>query len=887
MLKMENELLLDVQLDGSSLGFAILGYQDGGRFWLALSELMDVLQFPVNVDAASGRAGGWYVKEERAFSLDLNAGEVVSGNQSFDVGDQAIAYQGDIFVLAEALESWFPIILNPRVRQLALDVETTETIPLQARLSRSRSRSFAGPGAASREPELPFQATPYRFIGSHATDVRLNMTSVLDDEEDSSTSLGGNYSVLSRGDLAWMTSTIAISGSKDEDVSDGRFKLERSDLDGPLRLEHVEVGDVDAGARGLLIRGGGAQEGLTGLFSDEQVDLRGDIPPGWEVELYRNGVLIDAITEVGGDAQYEFLDVPLEFGENRFEFVFYGPFGEERREEEVYYAGRSELGLGEVSYELAAVQDGRSVFDVRQGATKGDVDTGRFLGDFNLGLASNAVASFGVDSFVFNDERKQDYSAGLSVNFARLQTSAGYEDRALAQDEATGLVRARLGDSTTSSLRYTRYMEGDIPESLVPADRPEWRGSASLSTRVASVPVNFDAIHQEREQSNSSSASIGTTVSTESGIRVSKSFYYDRDDNASDVDERTGGVLNVSTSMRPWRFRAGVGYGISPDTEVNSVNASANLRVDSNMTMNFDVNHSARSDYTTYRAGFNWLLDYLQVSPQIIYDSNERWVGLVSLSTSFNPQPGRSWPAVDRLSQTNHGAVHARAFVDQNGNGVMDGNEQGLEDVRIDAVQAWRLAHTEPDGSGYITRLRKNRVTDVAIDPSSLPGIDMVPVSPGVSVKPRPGSWSEVNFPVIQSMELEGHVYSQSGDGNEQVEVERAPVQLLNDDGEVVASQRTAFDGFFLFAGVPPGNYQLGLSGPMAQRVVEQPEVIEVTAEGGVIAGLNIVLGPAEQRQLILEQVSPATTNSFAPSGVAPTLATEPEPEPEPYPEPE
>jgi len=883
-LKLENELLLDVQLDNSSLGFAILGYQDGDRFWLSLSELMDVLQFPINVDADSGRAGGWFIDETRAFSLNLTDASVSSGGESFSVNGQAVAFEGDIFVLESALEAWFPILLDARIRELALSVETTETIPLQARLSRSRGRIFSGAGAASREPELPFQETPYRFLGSHATDIRLNLNSVLEDEDDRSTSVGGNYSILSRGDLAWMTSTIAVTGSKNDDVSDGRFKLERSDLDGPLRLEYVEIGDVDAGSRGMLVRGGGAQEGLTGLFSDEQVDLRGDIPPDWEVELYRNGVLVD-FQVVGGNAQYEFLDVPLEFGENRFELVFYGPFGEERREERVFFAGRSGLSLGEVSYELAAVQDGRSVFDVRQGSSKGDVDTGRFLADFNIGLASNAVASLGVDSFVADDEREQDYSAGLSVNFARLQTSAGYERRALAQDEATGLLRARVGSVTTTSLRYTHYLDDGLPAELTPADRPQWRSDVSLSTRIGAVPLNFDGIHQEREQSSASSASVGTTISTEGGARVSKSFYYDRNNEAGLTDERTGGVLNVSTGLRPWRFRAGVGYSLSPETEINTVNASANVRIDSNMTMNFDVNHSARSDYTTYRAGFNWLLDYLQVSPQIIYDSNERWVGLVSLSTSLNPRPGRTWPAVDRMSQTGYGAVHARAFLDENGNGVMDGDENGLEGVRVDAVQAWRLAHTEPDGSGYLTRLSKDRITDVAIDPSTLADVDMTPTTQGVSVKPRPGRWSQVDFPVIRTMELEGHVYRRDQAGTEMVPLERAPILLLNEQGDVVARQRTAFDGFFLFADVPPGVFSLELAEALQDRVFQAPGRVGVSAEGGVIQDLDFVLAPAAQRQLgnkrLIEGEIPQVELLPAESVVS-KLTAEPEPETEP-----
>jgi len=882
-LALDGELLLDVRLDGRSLDFSILGYRDESRFWLSLAELMDVLQFPVNVDAGAGRAGGWYIREERSFSLDLAAGKVSSGEQVFEIGGQAVIFQGDLFVTMAALERWFPIVLAPLIRQLQLDVSTTETIPLQARLSRSRSERVSGASGLSREPQLPYQQTPYRATGPHATDIRLNTSSVLEDEDDTSTSLGGSYSILSRGDLAWMTSTIALSGSKDDDISDGRFKLERSDLDGPMKLEHVEVGDVDASSRGLLIRGGGAQEGETGLFADEQVDLRGDVPPNWEVELYRNGVLID-FQVVGGAAQYEFLDVPLEFGENRFEFVLYGPFGEERREELVRFAGRSALELGDVSYELAAVQDGRSVLDVRSPSPKGQVDTGRFLSNFNIGLATNAVASVGVDSFVANDNREQDYSASLSVNFATFQANVGYRNRALAQDEATGLIRARLNASTTTSMRYTQFFKGGLDEELVSTDRQRWNGNVNLFTRVASLPLNVDAFHQQREQSSASSASAGTTFTNSLGVRFSKSFFYDRDDQAGSVDERTGGSINVSTSMRPWSFRTGIGYGISPDSEINNVNASANLRVDSRMRLNFDVNHSAQTDFTTYRAGFNWLLDSLQISPQVIYDSNERWVGLVSVSTSFSPRPDRVWPEIERLSQTQSGGAYAKAYLDNNGNGVMDQGEEGVEGVRIEAVQSWRSAETEADGRAYINRLRAERVTDIAIDSSSLTDIELRPVAPGVSIRPRPGSWSRIDFPVIRTMELEGYVRTHIQGADDDLEpVERAQIQLLRENGQFVATQRTAFDGFFLFSAVPPGVYELRLGDQWSSRVEEKPRMMSVNANGGVIQDLDFVLAMPEGRQLI--ESAPRGVSPEPP--VSPGFAPFPVERPSTLPEPE
>src|SRR3546814_19601432 len=56
----------------------------------------------------------------------------------------------------------------------------------------------------------------------------------------------------------------------------------------------------------------------------DKTDFRGDLPAGWDAELYRNGQLL-AFTSPNSDGRYEFIDVPLQYGANRFEIILYGP----------------------------------------------------------------------------------------------------------------------------------------------------------------------------------------------------------------------------------------------------------------------------------------------------------------------------------------------------------------------------------------------------------------------------------------------------------------------------------------------------------------------------------------------------------------------------------
>lgn len=864
--RIETELLLEVLLDGTSLDTSILAYKKEGKIFLSFAELMDAVRFPINTDAATGQAGGWFITEEREFLLDLNQDVVFSDNLRFEPGDGVVVFENQIFVALPVIENWLPLKLEPFIRQLALNVTPVEPIPLQKSIQRRSSRVAGGIGAISREPELPFQETPYELIGRHATNLRVNTSSALRDADDSSTSFQSGYSLLSRGDLAWMTSTIALTGNDQDEVTDGRIKLERNLEESFRYVDYLELGDVDTGSRGALIRGGGAEAGVQGTFSDESVDLRGDVPPGWEVELYRNGVLID-VQVVGDAAQYEFLEVPLEFGENRFEFVLYGPFGEEKRDERIVFAG-SGLNFGEVSYSLSAVQDGESLIEGFQATQKGDEGTGRYRGSLNLGLGFDTTARLNVDSFEVDGDRLYDASIGFSTSFAKVQTSLGYNSRERSLDSITGQVRGRLGQETSATLRYSEFVTAGLSEQLIPEDRNLWSLDSSLASRIFANPFNLNVNHDERQSSSLTRASFGTTIPTP-WSRVSKAFFYQRQEQDGNVDGSSGGTLNLSIDHDPWRFRSGGAYSISPKSQVTSVFGSANIQIDRAMRLNFDVTHNPLGDYTNYRMGFSWALDYVQISPQVSYDSNERWVGLVSFSTSFNPRPGRYLPAIDRLSQAGYGAVHARVFMDDNGNGIWNENEEGLGDARIHAVQAFRTTESAEDGDAYLTRLRSDYVTDIAIDPLSLPDFDLDATTPGASVRPRPGSWSTVDFPVVRTMELEGYVRHEIDGGKELVPAPRVLVRLLDSEGKSISQQRTVFDGFYLFSDVAPGTYNLELRGELDGRLVEKPGQITVTSAGGVIRDLNFTIA-AESRALIVAENPDSTEESDSPRTIVP-----------------
>jgi len=84
----------------------------------------------------------------------------------------------------------------------------------------------------------------------------------------------------------------------------------------------------------------------------DRITLDGDLPIGWEVELYRNEVLLDfRVDQISG--RYSFQNVPLLFGNNILRLAFYGPQGQVREELKQIRVGPEQIKPGEHRYRFA------------------------------------------------------------------------------------------------------------------------------------------------------------------------------------------------------------------------------------------------------------------------------------------------------------------------------------------------------------------------------------------------------------------------------------------------------------------------------------------------------------------------------------------------------
>ena len=842
-LKIENELLLELRLDGKKLGLDILGYQRGNDFLISLEELLTGLEFPISVNSTQGQANGWYISQNRGFTLDMKRGVVISNGKTLPLGKtEAVIFEGTLFVETNVIQRWFPLQLSANVRQLYLDIKPTELLPLQARQQRKQLKSSRSSNL--QEPQYPLQANPYQFLGPHITKARLGYATERQ-TLDSNASYDLNYALLSQGDLAWMTSTISLVGKSDDALTGANLKLERTAFKGPLLLNHVEVGDLGInGFRGVLLRGGDVNRALNGRFANETVYLEGSQLPDWDVELYQNGQLI-ATQTTGQDSRYRFEDISLLFGENDFELKFYGPFGEVESRHEYHFLGANMLAPGRLSYDMSMTQEGRTIFGINDTLVGEDLGSGHFTADFNLGLSRNFTIGAGVNSQQRSGERVISSNLGFGLATSRFYVSTRYNYEPNSQDSINSSLRTRIGNSGLN-LSYIQFIDDDE----LTNSPNKWQANLVITSSLLNVPLNLNVNIQEQRENTLLTADLGTTIPLAGSGRFSTSISYVDEEDRSNANtttiSQTIGQSSFYTIIRPWTFRFGSSYALQPQSELIEYSAFSSLRMDRDTTLNLDIRKNELNDLTYYQGGLNWQFDSVQINARVSYNSDERWASFITLSTNFIHKPGRLLPKLDSRASVGMGTVEVQVF--------SEFENAPYKNVKVKGIQAWRKATTDKAGKAYLTRIPAYRQIDIELDESSITDNELRSTNRGVSVITRPGSYAIVKFPLIRTAELEGYIFIANGKGK--LPLSRVLVTLKTLDGELVTQRRSAFDGFFLFDGIEPGIYKISIDDAYANRLIKKPDSVKVSSNSGIIRALNFTLKPTAARGIIRDRPS-------------------------------
>lgn len=861
------QLLLQVKLDNTfTLEDVILGKVQNQEILLSFRDFVRVLNLPIQLDD-SLNASGWYIRENKRFELNLQNQSANSAEGEFRFPENISVEDNDLYFPVETYSQWFGLDFDMNVPDQSFLVASDPPFPQLEELERSNRKS---PSLRRKEAELPIGSREAALIDFPLIDVNTNSTFRRDGQSNLPSRTQHSANIRTSGDFlkgTLFTQTLIT----DEDQLDNiraTYKREslEPDLLGPLKARKYELGDViqpalpieDSRRQELGVRV--TNEDPLRVFNKPVSNISGNVPAGWDVELYRDEQFIDII-QVGDDGFYSFDDVLLFDDENVFLLKFYGPQGEQREEYVSIPVDRT-LAQGEATYDISLTFDREQTY--RKTKINDDDRGSPTLRAFvQKPLASGTFGSLGIMSHQEDDNRNNVAYAGLSslVGEALVDASVGVDDEA---DLAAELdARINLGEhdfiarnewrtegfdtfSNGEDARgfFTTQLNANGPLGLNLGKRPTYTGSVSYTN----ASDGFEAF--------TGRIGAGTTFGR---VGFSETLSYGTNNTGADDTINWTNVINGRYSKNNIRFISN--YEIQPDAGLDSLTATLRRRVFENSTFDLDLRHQVDPDLTEVSSRLNWQAGFARISPSITYNSdNDVFAGL---STSFgiakDPITNNIY-SFDR-NITSNGAMSVQVFLDQNGDGIFNEGEDPLEDIQVRALQNGGQVKTDAKGIAFFNNMAELRRTDVIIDEDSLKDPFWISGFEGVSVLPREGYVAELSYPIHIAGEMDGTLYSRAENLAEPIPLKGIPIHLYNAEGEVEQTSLTDFSGFYIFSRIPPGRYLLVIDKDAAASgkfVRPLPQQIEIGYDGTIIYG-NDIYADAGQDDIPSEIMSDMT----------------------------
>ncbi len=860
----DDALLFDVRLAQYRLGDGVRGYQVPDGTCVDLADMIMALDIPVRLDKKLRRATGWAFDERHTLTIDREANivQIMNNSSKLDTNDIFDTPEGWCVATAR-LGSWLGISLQADQGNALLIIKSTTKLPVEAQMERRGRASKVQNIAAFDLKSLPHAQVPFHGVRMPSVDAVVSLGG-LKDRTRGTGQINRTFELFMAGEVGPIAYNARLSSNRKGVPESLRVQAYRTDPDakllGPLRATTVAAGDVSGFSTPLVAQ---SSAGRGGMITNRPVerrdnfdrtDFRGELPNGWDAELYRNGQLL-MFANNRADGRYDFLDVPLLYGQNRFEIVLYGPQGQIRRESRNVPVGLDSIPPRQTYYWAGGYQDGHDLIGIGGGGHFGQ--TG-WRGTFGLERGLNAKTSVAAlaHSLVLEDGLRRNYAelalrravGPTLTEFSGSQTSGGAASlRAQVLGEFKDTYFSLETIKAFGNFRSDRILRDVTGLHTLSLDHSFKLGRTFL-------PVHLESRYTSRS-TGSDSLDSAARVSTSIG-RMSLTGELSWRDERRKFGPDPPGVMEASllanARIGNVRFRGETRYRLRPESRLDSATLVAEWSAgqgDDRHRNDWRAEIGYDRPLRRARAGMGYIrrFEKLALTASVETGSDGSLAGGLNLAFSLGPDPTRAGGirmTSDRLAT--QGQAVARVFRDLNGDGVRQADEPVEKDVQLAAGRVPVERLTGRNGQVVIDALEPYQPVLIGVDASSLPDPLVQPATPGVVITPRPGVAVSIELPLVSAGDIDGTLVRAGGGSFQGVELE-----LVNVENRVVARTRSEFDGFFLFEGVPYGRYTIRIStlSASAARVMTVLNGLAVVSGATPSVHLGTVAAETETRQ--------------------------------------
>lgn len=780
---------------------------------------------------------------------------VIGETNEIDITEKFTTWNGQLFLTQSLIESVFKLDLVLSDNQQALLITSDRPLPIDRRQMRERR------WARFSQPDFSVQ-TKYRSVekayalwGSPKGEIRLSSFF-------SNSNTGTNLSGAFEAEAGYLSNNVFFSLDDQNGFNSIRWSGGRVSPEGRAfglsNVYQLTFGDINGQRLPLT---GTSSSGRGIFFSTaplarpalfDVTQIRGDALPGWDVELYRSGALIDFLT-VGADGEYVFNDVPLGFGNNEIKIVLYGPQGqvEERISQQNFAAGQLRPGDWQLS---------GSILD--RGAQTFDLNKRRSLGGEQASFRVDYGLSRSLTTGVFVDLSRQTWQElGFLNDF---QPPDATDEDHIKLTNLGVVVRPALGLVTTEWVGVAQNEGEYAVEGL---SRFSMLG-LNLSAKMAHFSPGF--ISRERgsvgggdvttRMSLRASQSLGRLGSvsldygrfelTNGGLReewaprwrhrlmdtsVSHEFRLTEQGRFRSAQYRLLGSRRWGDWSTRFQLQAS-GRDLS-NAELNTLSLNADYRWGNNQSLSLTTQYGIRSDSLSISGQFSSQWGAALFSTTASFNQSGSWSA--GLSVSFGLGSRGQQPLAFLPAQTTRGgALEVNIFEDVNGDGIFSEVDRPVPDatVAVNGRSDERLS--DANGQLLVLGLPTRSPVDIELDIDSLPNPFLTTSQPRVRFTPRPGFTHRINMPLQDSAFVTGDV-SQYGQPLAGLEVTARRVDGLAEETVLSFS-----DGYFAFERLAPGRWEIYVDAEVMPEGWQSTQAIVEVDAGASLDNISIQVSP-------------------------------------------
>jgi hypothetical protein len=828
--------LLDIHADGYLLAESVPAYKSGNHYLIDFPAFLEAVEFPI--DYQDKTWSGWFRTEDTQFSWNIDS-EIaeVTGREGAHVDIlQWIEDTEGFFVSTDMLGVWFNLQLSVDPRLQTVTVSSDEPLPFQDWQQRSmakyRYRSAQSLDADIVVPDQYHWATMPLFNLSTQHFVQ---------KHDGTTGYASTGSMVVGMDLlkhsVMYTGTLIRSdhGDDTESNSTHRLTIERAAPTPDSTLfagaNRYMLGDIYQGTANLVVNSNTGRGFAVGRFSAGNagnlnlVSIVGDAPPGWQVELYRNGILLE-FDVVGTDGRYVFPDQDVPFGENIFVAKLFGPQGQIREDRQTFWGGGIDLDEGDYDYSVSHVDFDQYAIDGRPENASSLPAT--YATDFRASRAwtddIQAGAAF-TRAGLGNRDRDGNFTDSNYVSlFGRMKLGPGVfvgeASNQLDAGQAWSLEYLTGRNGHSISVAHRAQNDYESPATLV-KENVDSVNEVSFFGPFGRDDMNSYTVRLR--QRNKADGTSDIRLFNRLGTRVGPvSLSNDFEHIAVDGPDTTNGRLRVAGRVRRISLRGELDYQLSGSQTLQQIAASMNWDVTARLNNNLIVTRNLGSSGSFYVTNLLSVgVRNFDLTFSVSSNMDDAYQVGAGLNIAFGYDKRRQSFVTNQRGLADTGRAAMNLFIDENNNGIRESEEPAVPWAR------YRDKEMLEESPGTVSLSALPRYQPVTIETRHFKFDDpfLVPRSEIYELYTHAGSDVSVDIAVVMTGDIEGYLYH--GQAEDAAPAKGVVVTLYDSDGREISATRSEFDGFYSFTAIPAGEYEVRVQPKAGDELHAQPFTLD------------------------------------------------------------